>query len=98
MDSADLFSTNTAKRVLKANLDPGHISGGLSALAEQEDELLCDVQTYKSRRRVQADDQMIGMLDCLNAPLTYVDENVQTLLDQMSESSCNNLLNWFSPI
>ncbi|KAF7175044.1 hypothetical protein CNMCM7691_005512 [Aspergillus felis] len=97
-DSADLFSTNTARRTLKAILNPGHVSGGLSALAEQEDELLRDVQACESRRSAQADDRMIGMLDRLNAPLTRVDENVQSLLGQISQSHRTVLLEWISPI
>ncbi|KAJ5841875.1 hypothetical protein N7534_011705 [Penicillium rubens] len=97
-DSADLFSTDTARRTLKAVLNTGHVSGGLSALAEQEDELLRDVQACESRRSAQADDRMIGILDRLNAPLSRVDENVHSLLGQMSKYNRTRLLEWISPI
>lgn len=97
-DSGDLFSKNTARRTLEAIFNPGHISGGLSDLAEQEDELLRDVQACESRRSAQADNRMIGMLNALNAPLTRVDENVQHLLEQVDEGERIGLLEWISPI
>ncbi|KAH8422320.1 uncharacterized protein LDX57_000077 [Aspergillus melleus] len=64
--SGDL-SKNTAHRTLEALVNPGHLSSGLSALAQQEDELLRDVQACETRRSAAADDRMIVMLDALNA-------------------------------
>ncbi|KAL3477404.1 ankyrin repeat-containing domain protein [Aspergillus californicus] len=97
-DSGSLFSQNTARRTLEAILNPGNVSGGLSALAAQEDELLRDVQACESRRSAAADDRMIGMLDCLNAPLVRVDENVQKLLDWTDEEDRKELLKQISAV
>ncbi|CAG7956910.1 unnamed protein product [Penicillium salamii] len=97
-DSGSLFSQNTARRTLEAILNPGNVSGGLSSLAAQEDELLRDVQACETRRSAAADDRMIGMLDCLNAPLVRVDENVQKLLDKTDEEERMKLLQKISPL
>lgn len=97
-DSGSLFSQNTARRTLEAILNPGNVSGGLSALASQEDELLRDVQACESRRSAAADDRMIGMLDLLNAPLIRVDENVQKLLEHTEEEHRMKLLQKISPV
>lgn len=97
-DSGSLFSQNTARRTLEAILNPGSVSGGLSALAAQEDELLRDVQACESRRSAAADDRMIGMLDCLNAPLVRVDGNVLKLLDYTEEEDRLKLLQKISPV
>ncbi|CAG7925132.1 unnamed protein product [Penicillium olsonii] len=97
-DSGSLFSQNTARRTLEAILNPGNVSGGLSSLAAQEDELLRDVQACETRRSAAADDRMIGMLDCLNAPLVRVDENVQKLLDKTDEDERMALLQKISPL
>lgn len=97
-DSGGLFSKNTAHRTLDAILNPGNVSSGLSALAQQEDELLRDVQACETRRSAAADDRMIGMLDALNAPLTRVDKNVQTLLEGMEKEGRIALLEWISSV
>lgn len=97
-DSGDLFTKNTARRTLEAVLNPGNVSGGLSDLAAQEDELLRDVQACESRRSAAADDRMIGMLDCLNAPLVRVDENVQKLLDRTNKRDRMDLLKSVSTV
>lgn len=97
-DSGSLFSQNTARRTLEAILNPGNVSGGLSSLATQEDELLRDVQACETRRSAAADDRMVGMLDCLNAPLVRVDENVQMLLDKTTEQELNDLLKQISTV
>lgn len=97
-DAGSLFSQNTARRTLEAIINPGSVSGGLSSLAAQEDELLRDVQACETRRSAAADDRMIEMLNCLNAPLVRVDENVQKLLDQTDEVERIRLLKQISPI
>ncbi|GAQ39380.1 Pfs, NACHT and Ankyrin domain protein [Aspergillus niger] len=97
-DSGGLFSKNTAHRTLDAILNPGNVSSGLSALAQQEDELLRDVQACETRRSAAADDRMIGMLDAMNAPLTRVDKNVQTLLEGMEKEGRIALLEWISSV
>lgn len=97
-DSGSLFSQNTARRTLEAILNPGNVSGGLSSLSAQEDELLRDVQACETRRSAAADDRMIGMLDCLNAPLVRVDENVQKLLDKTDEEDRQDLLEKISTV
>ncbi|KAJ5329610.1 Pfs NACHT and ankyrin domain protein [Penicillium brevicompactum] len=97
-DSGSLFSQNTARRTLEAILNPGNVSGGLSSLSAQEDELLRDVQACETRRSAAADDRMIGMLDCLNAPLVRVDENVQKLLDKTDENDRQDLLEKISTV
>ncbi|KAL4894380.1 ankyrin repeat-containing domain protein [Aspergillus ambiguus] len=97
-DSGGLFSKNTARRTLDALLNPGSVSSGLSSLAAQEDDLLRDVQACESRRSAAADNRMVGMLDALNAPMTRVDKNVQTLLEGMEKQRRIELLEWISPV
>ncbi|RAK82850.1 hypothetical protein BO79DRAFT_260794 [Aspergillus costaricaensis CBS 115574] len=63
-----------------------------------EEHELRDVQACETRRSAAADDRMIGMLDALNAPLTRVDKNVQTLLEGMEKEGRIALLEWISSV
>ncbi|KAJ5316803.1 hypothetical protein N7508_001311 [Penicillium antarcticum] len=97
-DSGSLFSRNTAMRTLQALVNPGKVSGGLSAISEQEDDLLRDVSACEVRRSANADDSMIGMLDALNAPMKRMDEGIQHLLQTVDEGERIKMLEWISPI
>ena len=97
-ESGSLFSKNTAKRTLQALINPGKVSGGLSAISEQEDDLMRDVSACEVRRSANADDSMIGMLDALNAPMKRVDEGIQHLLQNMDEGKRIEMLEWISPV
>jgi ankyrin repeat protein/Cdc6-like AAA superfamily ATPase len=97
-ESASLFSKNTATRTLKAILNPGKVPGSLSAISEQEDDLLRDVSACEVRRSANADDSMIEMLNALNAPMKRVDENIQHLLQNMDQEQRVKMLEWISSI
>ncbi|KAJ6183789.1 hypothetical protein N7519_005090 [Penicillium mononematosum] len=97
-ESASLFSKNTATRTLEAILSPGKVSGSISAISEQEDDLLRDVSACEVRRSANADDSMIEMLNALNAPMKRVDENIQHLLQNMDEEQRIKMLEWISSI
>ena len=97
-ESGSLFSKNTATRTLQALINPGKVSGGLSAISEQEDDLLRDVSACEVRRSANADDSMIGMLNALNAPMKRMDEGIQHLLQTVDEEERIKMLEWISPI
>lgn len=97
-ESGSLFSKNTATRTLQALINPGTVSGGLSAISEQEDDILRDVSACEVRRSANADDSMIGMLDALNAPMKRMDEGIQHLLQNVDEEERIKMLEWISPI
>ncbi|CAG7966071.1 unnamed protein product [Penicillium nalgiovense] len=97
-ESASLFSKNTATRTLEAILNPGKVSGSISAISEQEDDLLRDVSACEVRRSANADNSMIEMLNALDAPMKRVDENIQHLLQNMDEEQRIKMLEWISSI
>lgn len=97
-ESGSLFSKNTATRTLQAILNPGKVSGGISAISEQEDDLLRDVSACEVRRSANADDSMIEMLNAFNAPMKRVDENIQHLLQSMDKEKRIEMLEWISSI
>ncbi|KAJ5842111.1 hypothetical protein N7534_011941 [Penicillium rubens] len=97
-ESASLFSKSTAARTLEAIFNPGKVSGSISAISEQEDDLLRDVSACEVRRSANADDSMIEMLNALNAPMKRVDENIQHLLQNMDEEQRIKMLEWISSI
>ncbi|OGE49252.1 hypothetical protein PENARI_c022G06687 [Penicillium arizonense] len=97
-ESGSLFSKNTATRTLQALINPGKVSGDLSAISEQEDDLLRDVSACEVRRSANADDSMIGMLNALNAPMKRMDEGIQHLLQTVDEEERIKMLEWISPI
>lgn len=97
-ESGSLFSKNTATRTLQALINPGKVSGGISAISEQEDDLMRDVTACEVRRSANADDSMIGMLDALNVPMKRVDEGIRHLLQNLEEDKRIEMLEWISPI
>ncbi|KAJ5813170.1 hypothetical protein N7447_010193 [Penicillium robsamsonii] len=97
-ESGSLFSENTAMRTLQALLNPDKVSGSISAISEQEDDLLRDVSACEVRRSANADNSMIEMLNAFNAPMKRVDENIQHLLQNMDEERRIEMLEWISPI
>jgi ankyrin repeat protein len=97
-DSGSLFSKNTAMRTLQALINPGKVSGGISSISEQEDDLLRDVSACEVRRSANADESMIGMLNALNAPMKRMDEGIQHLLQTVNEEERIKMLEWISPI
>ncbi|KAJ5357020.1 hypothetical protein N7517_011629 [Penicillium concentricum] len=97
-ESGILFSKSTATRTLQALLNPGKVSGSISAISEQEDDLLRDVSACEVRRSANADDSMIEMLNAFNTPMKRVDENIQHLLQKMDEEKRIEMLEWISSI
>ncbi|KAJ5767256.1 uncharacterized protein N7511_004872 [Penicillium nucicola] len=97
-ESGTLFSKSTATRTLQALLNPGKVSGGLTDIGSQEDDLLRDVSACEVRRSADADDSMVEMLGALNAPMKRVDKGIQHLLQQVDEKEHTEMLEWISTI
>ncbi|KAJ5902125.1 hypothetical protein N7495_002653 [Penicillium taxi] len=91
-ESEVLFSTDTAKHTLEAILNPRKPPGSVSTFSEQEDELLRDVEACETRRKINADDGMIGMLHTLNTSIAGMDEDIQHLLQNANEHECIEML------
>ncbi|KAJ5345264.1 hypothetical protein N7452_003268, partial [Penicillium brevicompactum] len=97
-DSGKLFSQNTARRTLEAIINPGKSVGALAEIAEQEDELLRDVQVCETKRSLDSDKRVIGILETFNDPILRIDKGVNRVLEKLEESERIKILEWISSI
>ncbi|KAJ6028546.1 hypothetical protein N7540_004122 [Penicillium herquei] len=86
------------KHTLEAIVNPGRASGGLASFVEQEDELLRDVQACESKRRLEADNRNVNMLDSFNDPIFRIDQGVSQTRDNMDKSEQIEMLEWISSV
>lgn len=97
-DSGKLFSQNTARRTLEAIINPGKSVGALAEIAEQEDELLRDVQVCETKRSSDSDKRVIGILETFNDPIFRIDKGVNKVLEKLNEPERIKILEWISSI
>ncbi|KAK9859184.1 isoform 2 of ankyrin repeat domain-containing protein 50 [Penicillium brevicompactum] len=86
-ESGKLFSQNTARRTLEAIINPGKSVGALAEIAEQEDDLLRDVQVCETKRSSDSDKRVIGMLETFNDPIFRIDKGVNKVLKHLVDST-----------
>ncbi|KAJ5350029.1 hypothetical protein N7541_007756 [Penicillium brevicompactum] len=97
-ESGKLFSQNTARRTLEAIINPGKSVGALAEIAEQEDDLLRDVQVCETKRSSDSDKRVIEMLETFNDPIFRIDKGVNKVLKYLDDSERIEILEWISSI
>ncbi|KAJ5614799.1 hypothetical protein N7528_008453 [Penicillium herquei] len=98
VESKSLLSASTARRTLEAIVNPDKITGSLASIDDEEKELLKDVNACETNRKVAKDNQMIKMLEALNAPMARIDKGVRRLLDNVNDNERIQILEWVSVI
>lgn len=94
----ELLSKNTAARTVHAILNPGETVDLFSKLKELETRLGSEVQACESGRSAAMDARLNDLLHGLDAPLTRIDANVCTLLEDINSKDQIAMLEWISSI
>lgn len=97
-DSGSLFKKGTARRTLEAIVNPDKATGSLAAIAEQESQLLLDVQACETKRSSDSDKKVVGMLETFNDPIFRIAKGVNKVLEEMQDSQRIKILEWISSV
>lgn len=97
-DAMNIFSENTARRMLHAILYPENSTGLLMRLKDLEVQLSYETQACEVMRNVQNHAALTDLLHGLNTPITRIDNGVNSLLEHINEREHLSILEWISPI